>query len=164
MNINTDNMQEVASGRTRTADLQYSEKTERFTINKEVQSILNLDDTHGFNVFTTTTDDGDSVIVLEVVEADEASIFRGSTPSFTARNLWTLIQDLMDSKTSLRMEPVEDNLYVLQPWDGESTIIRNSLSPNNQEDSSQTDMFDEEQEDVEEVEQKPEESFVSVGA
>ena len=144
MNINTDSMTPVTdvNNRKSTADLKYSETTERWTINSSVQKTLDLYDNQGFNMFTALGEDGQRLILLEVVDSDDAEMFTGKTPSFTARKLRTLVDNIMDGENELALEPVdnEDNFFVIQAWTGESAILEQVVS------------FDEEQE-VEEQEE-----------
>jgi len=140
MDINMDSMQEVPNFTNRTADLQYSEKTERWTINNSVQRILDLDESHGFKLLTAKSSGGDPIVLLRVVDSENADFFTGKTPIFTARTMWTIVDNII-GETELGMEPVdgEDDLYVLQPWSGESQITSSIIDNLKQEEGEEVD-------------------------
>ncbi len=127
MNINTENTQRVSDVNNRSygADLRYSETQERWTMSENVQKTLDLDE-QGLQMhigFDEETDE--SVILLRIVDTEEADFFKGSGNIFTAHRLRSAVERMMDGEESLALIPVEDNFYALQEWEGQSEIMDN---------------------------------------
>lgn len=76
-NIDLNNITEVQSTQTRTQsyDLKYSTKHKRFSVSKSFYTENNMVD-NGFKLYKTVVD-GDPVLLLGVVQNEEASFYRG---------------------------------------------------------------------------------------
>lgn len=146
MNINTDSMtqvQDVQKRKSTTPDLKYSDQTERWTMNEAVQDFLDLDGSHGFNMYIAENDEGEDVVLLEVVDTDDATFYKGEGNVFIARRL----ADAIDHH-SFALNPVDDmdgEFFILDEWEGTSYILENmnTISSDNP--------IDEEEETTEEV-------------
>jgi len=129
MNINPNSMtkvQDVQKRKSTTPDLKYSDQTERWTMNEAVQDSLNLDDSHGLNMYIGEDEDtGEQVVLVEIVEAEEAEFFRGNGNVFIARRL----ADAIDHH-SFALNPVDNmdgEFFVLEDWEGTSHILENNM-------------------------------------
>jgi len=129
MNINPNSMtkvQDVQKRKSTTPDLKYSDQTERWTMNEAVQDSLNLDDSHGLNMYIGEDEDtGEQVVLVEIVEADDAEFFRGNGNVFIARRL----ADAIDHH-SFALNPVDNmdgEFFVLDEWEGTSYILENNM-------------------------------------
>ena len=148
MNINTDTMTKVqdVNKRSRSPDLKYSDQTERWTMNESVQDALNLGDSRGLDMYIAEdVDSGEKIVLVEIVDSDDADFFTGSGNVFIARRL----ADAIDHH-SFALTPVEHldgEFYALNEWEGESDILENDLMiSNDSEDEEMIDLSEEEEE------------------
>jgi hypothetical protein len=137
MNINTENTTRVSDVNNRSygADLRYSETQERWTMSENVQKTLGLDE-QGLQMhigFDEETDE--SVILLRVVDKEDADFFKGSGNIFTAHRLRSAVEEMMNGEESLAIIPLEDNFYALQEWEGQSEIMDNIFEAEEPEDT-----------------------------
>jgi nitrate reductase alpha subunit len=127
MNIDQDSMTKVTDVNKRsqtTPDLRYSEDTEKWTINENIQEILGLRE-NGLVMYIAQDDNNEQVALIQIVDNDNADFYKGEGNIFTARRL----ADAVDN-TQFGLEPVEDmdNTYALREWTGQSTVINNNLN------------------------------------
>jgi len=127
MNIDQDSMTKVTDVNKRsqtTPDLRYSEDTEKWTINENIQEILGLRE-NGLVMYIAQDDNNEQVALIQIVDNDNADFYKGEGNIFTARRL----ADAVDN-TQFGLEPVEDmdNTYTLREWTGQSTVINNNLN------------------------------------
>lgn len=127
MNIDQDSMTKVTDVNKRsqtTPDLRYSEDTEKWTINENIQEILRLRE-NGLVMYIAQDDNNEQVALIQIVDNDNADFYKGEGNIFTARRL----ADAVDN-TQFGLEPVEDmdNTYALREWTGQSTVINNNLN------------------------------------
>jgi len=138
MNINRDSMQKVADINKRsmtTPDLRYSESTERWTMNEEVQSTLGLDNKEtGLVMYLATDDSGQQVVLVEVNDKENSDFFTGKGNVFTAHRLADAVSS-EDNQYSLKPVDEMENTYAVTDWDGESEILSNL--PTNEEDDDE---------------------------
>lgn len=131
MNINTDSMHRVNDVKKskRAPDLRYSDSTERWTINEGVQETLDLVE-NGLVMYVALDDNGEQVVIVEVVDTENADFFTGEGNVFTAHRLWDHVEH-----QSLAFEPVDDmeNAYALVEWEGESPVLENTLDLTSEE-------------------------------
>jgi hypothetical protein len=100
-----------------------------------VQKTLGLDE-QGLQMhigFDEETDE--SVILLRVVDKEDADFFKGSGNIFTAHRLRSAVEEMMNGEESLAIIPLEDNFYALQEWEGQSEIMDNIFEAEEPEDT-----------------------------
>lgn len=158
MNINTDTMNKVhdVNKRSHSPDLKYSNETERWTMNEKIQDALNLDDSRGLIMYTAQNDEGENVVLVEIVDSDDAEFFKGKGNVFIARRLADAIDH--HSFALIPANNMNGEYYVLQEWEGESQILNDDDLFGNNDTSETTEKIatdlsseinDEEEEDVE---------------
>lgn len=131
MDINTDSMTKVSdvNKTSYSPDLKYSDQTERWTMNERVQDILELDDSHGLNMYVAEDNEsGEQVVLLEIVDAQDAEFFKGEGNVFVARRLADAIDHHSFALIPAEDQVGQDNMYILSEWEGDSEIVEEQFS------------------------------------